>query len=118
MLSNCKSCHKSDEQCTAASNLLDKLQHYSRPIDGLESEYSLKKYLEGKGFYIAPTSYVIGSSHEFVLDRQTGYMKTYVNEAQDQYIFIKQMISLHKNTDLIHQVLHTHMNPANGESLH
>ena len=112
-------CHKSDAQCSAACNILEKLQHYSRPFDGLESEYSFKKYLEGKGFYIAPTSYVIGISHESVLDRQTGYMKTNVNEAQGQYISITQMIeALHANTNLIHQVLHADMNPASGESLH
>jgi len=74
--------------------------------------------LEGKGFYIAPTSYVIGISHESVLDRQTGYMKTNVNEAQGQYISITQMIkALHANTDLIDQVLHANMNPASGEYL-
>jgi hypothetical protein len=55
-----KICVKEQQQADIY-NVLEKLSVYSRPFDGLETEYAFKKCLEQSGCLVMPLQYVIGS---------------------------------------------------------
>ena len=94
------------QQLTAVAALRAKLISYQRPYEGLENEYSFRSYLEGCGYYIGPTNYIIGSRTTSRLQADTGFSKTTLEECTGQFISISKMIlALNANTDLITQAL-------------
>ena len=110
-----------DEQQTVVNSLLHKLESYSNPFEGLESEYSYRAYIEKSGYYVLPKQYCIGSYNASVLQPNTGYVNLSTVENTGQYISIASMIrALHTNTDLIKILLSRDTRPCSGhvEQLH
>ena len=107
-----------DEQRDNIDVLLNKLSSYSRPFDGLETEYSFKKYLERSGCYVMPLQYVTGTYTNSGLQQDTGYVTSCLTESTGQYISVEAMIhALNSKTDLIATVLSYSTRPSNGPML-
>jgi hypothetical protein len=97
---------KSQPDKLAFPSVLAKLNSYSRPFEGLETEYMHKRYLEKEGLYVAPKTYVIGSTCGTVLDRKTGIVCPVMNDSTGQFIPITDTITaLNNKTELIKLIL-------------
>jgi hypothetical protein len=106
------------EQQTAVHNLLDKLTAYSRPFEGIETEYSHRKYLEHSSYYVAPTMYYIHRTTSSSLQQETGYVTAKPTVSSGQFISIEAMIhALHSKTDLVSNVLSCSIMPGSGPEL-
>lgn len=105
-------------QHAVIEKLLEKLNSYSRPFEGLENEYSFKKYLEQSGYYVAPSQYVIGRYTSSQLQSETGYVSASSAESTGQFISVESMIrALHSKTDLISKLISCSTRPVNGHDL-
>lgn len=93
---------KSEDEFAKFSSLFEKMDRYSRPFEGLESEFLQKKHMEKEGLYVAPQSYVIGVTCSTAVDKKTGIMGPVMTNSTGQYISIRTMIeTLHLKSDLI-----------------
>ena len=82
--------------------LREKLTTYKNPFAGLETDDQHKAFMKKKGLYVEPENVCIGKRNDFVIDKQTGFVKTVEKDVTVQHVSVKQTISvLHKNTDLV-----------------
>jgi hypothetical protein len=104
-----------NEQQTVVNSLLQKMEMYSSPFEGLVSEYSFRAYIEKSGYYVSPKQFCIGSYNASVLQPSTGYVNSSKVDNTGQYISIASMITaLHTNTDLIKMLLLRDTRPCIG----
>jgi hypothetical protein len=90
----------------AWESLHRKFLGYADPFQGLKNQFQQTKFAKNLGVYVQPEEYLISRCQSFVTDRQTGFVKPYLQKVTGQHVSIKSMIlALNLHTDLVQKAV-------------